>query len=68
MLTLAAAHRCLLGRDDIEAGLVDHRPSEDLKKHDKTDEKAGDVKEFFDDVKGKADDLVDDVKHKITKH
>ena len=42
--------------------------NEDLKKQGKTDEKAGDVKKFLGDVKGKADDLVDDVKDKITKH
>jgi uncharacterized protein YjbJ (UPF0337 family) len=42
--------------------------NEDLKKEGKADEKAGEVKEFVEDVKDKADDLVDTVKDKIIKH
>jgi len=52
----------------VKQAVGDLTDNEDLKKQGKTDEKAGDVKEFLDDVKGKADDLVDDVKDKITKH
>ena len=40
---------------------------EDLKKEGKADEKAGDVKEFLEDLKDKASDLVDTVKDKFTK-
>ena len=42
--------------------------NEDLKKEGKADEKAGKVKEFLEGAKDKADDLVDKVKDKITKH
>jgi uncharacterized protein YjbJ (UPF0337 family) len=42
--------------------------NEDLKKEGKADEKAGEVKEFVEGVKDKADDLVDTVKDKIIKH
>jgi|JI10StandDraft_1071094.scaffolds.fasta_scaffold12381_8 hypothetical protein len=40
----------------------------DLKKEGKADQKAGEVKEFLEGVKDKAEDLVDTVKDKITKH
>ena len=40
---------------------------EDLKKEGKADEKAGDIKEFLESAKDKADDFVDSVKDKITK-
>ena len=52
----------------VKQAVGDLTDNEDLKKQGKTDEKAGDVKKFLDDVKGKADELVDDVKDKITKH
>lgn len=40
----------------------------DLKNEGKADEKAGEVKQFLEGIKDKADDLVDKVKDKITKH
>jgi uncharacterized protein YjbJ (UPF0337 family) len=52
----------------VKQAVGDLTDNEDLKKEGKADEQAGDVKEFLEDVKGKADDLVDTVKDKITKH
>ena len=37
----------------VKQAVGDLTDNDDLKKHGKTDEKAGDVKEFLDDVKGK---------------
>lgn len=52
----------------VKQAVGDLTDNEDLKKEGEADEKAGDVKEFLEDVKGKADDLVDTVKDNITKH
>ena len=40
----------------------------DLKKEGRNDEKAGKVKEFFDDVKDKLDEGVDKVKDRLNKN
>ena len=52
----------------VKQAVGDLTDNEDLKKQGKADEKAGEVKEFVKGVKDKADDLVDTVKDKITKH
>ncbi|MGZ5384731.1 MAG: CsbD family protein [Acidimicrobiia bacterium] len=52
----------------VKQAVGDLTDNEDLKKEGKADEKAGDVKEIVEDVKEKADDLVDTVKAKVTKH
>ncbi len=52
----------------VKQAVGDLTGNEDLRKEGKADEKAGDVKEFVEGVKDKADDLVDTVKDKITKH
>lgn len=52
----------------VKQAVGDLTDNKDLKKEGKADEKAGDVKEFVEGVKDKADDLVDTVKDKITKH
>ena len=52
----------------VKQAVGDLTDNEDLKKEGEADEKAGEVKEFLGDVKSKADDLVDTVKDKITKH
>lgn len=41
--------------------------NKDLQKEGKTDEKAGDVKDFVKGVKDKMDDVVDKVKEKVSK-
>ena len=40
----------------------------DLKKEGKADQKASEVKEFLEGIKDKAEDLVDELKDKLTKH
>ncbi len=52
----------------VKQAVGDLTDNEDLKKEGKADEKAGKVKEFLEGAKDKADDLVDSVKDKITKH
>lgn len=52
----------------VKQAVGDLTDNKDLKKEGKADEKAGDVKEFLEGVKDKADGLVDTVKDKITKH
>jgi uncharacterized protein YjbJ (UPF0337 family) len=52
----------------VKQAVGDLTDNEDLKKEGKADEKAGEVKEYLERVKDKADDLVDTVKDKITKH
>lgn len=52
----------------VKQAVGDLTDNEDLKKEGKADEKAGKVKEFLEGAKDKADDLVDKVKDKITKH
>jgi uncharacterized protein YjbJ (UPF0337 family) len=52
----------------VKQAVGDLTDNKDLKKEGKADEKAGDVKEFLEGVKDKADDLVDTVKDKVTKH
>jgi uncharacterized protein YjbJ (UPF0337 family) len=52
----------------VKQAVGDLTGNEDLRKEGKADEKAGEVKEFVEGVKDKADDLVDTVKDKITKH
>jgi len=52
----------------VKQAVGDLTDNKDLKQEGKTDEKAGQVKEFLEGVKDKADELVDKVKDKITKH
>jgi uncharacterized protein YjbJ (UPF0337 family) len=52
----------------VKQAVGDLTGDEDLRREGKADEKAGEVKEFVEGVKDKADDLVDTVKDKITKH
>ena len=52
----------------VKQAVGDLTDNEDLKKHGKADERAGDVKEFVDGIKDKADELVDTVKDKVAKH
>ena len=52
----------------VKQAVGDLTDNEDLKKEGKADEKAGEVKEFLESVKDKAEGLVDKVKDKITKH
>lgn len=52
----------------VKQAVGDLTGNEDLRKEGEADEKAGEVKEFVEGVKDKADDLVDTVKDKITKH
>jgi uncharacterized protein YjbJ (UPF0337 family) len=52
----------------VKQAVGDLTGNEDLKKEGKADEKAGEVKEFVEGVKDKADDLIDTVKDKISKH
>ena len=52
----------------VKQAIGDLTGDKDLKKEGKADERAGDVKEFLEDAKDKADHLVDKVKDKITKH
>jgi len=53
------------GRIKQAAGDLTDNP--DLKREGRNDEKAGKVKEFFDDVKDKLDDGVDKVKERFNK-
>jgi len=53
----------LKGRVKEAAG--DLTGNDDLKREGKTDQAAGKVKEFLDDVKDKVDDVVDDVKDRL---
>ena len=52
----------------VKQAVGDLTDDKDLKKKGKADERAGDVKEFLEGVKDKAEDLVDKVKDKVTKH
>ena len=52
----------------VKQAVGDLTGNEDLRREGKADEKAGEVKEFVEGVKDKADDLIDTVKDKITKH
>lgn len=52
----------------VKQAVGDLTDNDDLKKQGKADQKAGDVKEYLENVKDKADDLVDAVKDKITEH
>jgi uncharacterized protein YjbJ (UPF0337 family) len=52
----------------VKQAVGDLTGNEDLRREGKADEKAGEVKEFVEGVKDKADDLVDTVKDKTTKH
>lgn len=52
----------------IKQAVGDLTGDDDLKKEGKADERAGKAKEFLDDTKDRADDLVDTVKDKLTKH
>ena len=51
----------------VKQAVGDLTDNEDLKKEGRADEKAGEVKEFLESVKDKAEGLVDQVKDKITK-
>lgn len=52
----------------VKQAVGDLTGNEDLKKEGKADQKAGKVKESLEGVKDKADDLVDTLKDKTTKH
>ena len=52
----------------VKQAVGDLTGNDDLRREGKADEKAGEVKEFVGGVKDKADDLIDTVKDKITKH
>ena len=52
----------------VKQAVGDLTDNEDLKKEGKADQKAGEVKEFLEGVKDKAEDLVDGLKDKVTKH
>ena len=52
----------------LKQAIGDVTDDKDLTKEGKADERAGDVKEFLENPKDKADHLVDTVKDKITKH
>ena len=52
----------------LKQAVGDLTDNEDLKKEGKADQKAGEVKEFLEGVKDKAEDLVDELKDKLTKH
>jgi uncharacterized protein YjbJ (UPF0337 family) len=52
----------------IEQAVGDLTGNKDLKKQGKADERAGKAKGVVADVKDKADNVVDTVKDKITKH
>jgi uncharacterized protein YjbJ (UPF0337 family) len=51
----------------VKQAVGDLTGDEDLRREGKADEKAGEVQEFVEGVKDKADDLIDTVKDKITK-
>jgi uncharacterized protein YjbJ (UPF0337 family) len=52
----------------IKQAVGDLTGNKDLKKQGKADERAGKAKGFVADVKDKADNVVDTVKEKVTKH
>ena len=52
----------------VKQAVGDLTDNKDLKREGKADEKAGEVKELVKGIKDKADDLVDTVKDKLTKH
>ena len=52
----------------VKQAVGDLTDNEDLKKEGKAGQKAGEVKEFLEGVKDKAEDLVDELKDKLTKH
>ncbi len=52
----------------IKQAVGDLTGNKDLKKEGKADERAGKAKGFVADVKDKADNVVDTVKDKVTKH
>lgn len=52
----------------IKQAAGDLTGNKDLKKQGKADERAGKAKGFVADVKDKADNVVDTVKDKVTKH
>ncbi len=52
----------------IKQAVGDLTGNKDLKKHGKADERAGKAKGVVADVKDKADNVVDSVKAKVTKH
>ena len=49
----------------VKQAVGDLTDNEDLKKEGKADQKAGEVKEFLEGVKDKAEDLVDTVKDAV---
>jgi uncharacterized protein YjbJ (UPF0337 family) len=51
----------------IKQAAGDLTDNEDLKKEGQADENAGKVKEFLEDAKDKAEDLVDKIKDRLTK-
>jgi uncharacterized protein YjbJ (UPF0337 family) len=52
----------------VKQAVGDLTGNKDLKKQGKADERAGKAKGYVADVKNKADDVVDKVKGKVTKH
>jgi uncharacterized protein YjbJ (UPF0337 family) len=52
----------------IKQAVGDLTGNDDLKKEGKADERAGKTKEFLEDAKDKADEVVDKVKDTLTKH
>ena len=52
----------------VKQAVGDLTGDEDMKKEGKVDEKAGRAKELLEEVEDKAEDLIDTVKDKITKH
>lgn len=52
----------------VKQAVGDLTDNKDLKREGKADEKAGEVKEHVKGIKDKADELVDTVKDKLTKH
>jgi uncharacterized protein YjbJ (UPF0337 family) len=51
----------------VKQAVGDLTDNKDLKKEGQTDENAGKVKEFFEDAKDKAEDMVDKVKDRFNK-
>ena len=52
----------------VKQAVGDLTGNEDLQQEGRADERAGKVKEVVEDAKDKADDVIDTVKDKITKH
>lgn len=52
----------------VKQAVGDLTDNEDLQREGKADEQAGKVKEVLQSAKHKADELVDTVKDKVTKH